>query len=96
MAVLKVSWCGITFVSFEHIVSNFPSLTYGFLGCAVTPSAMVCTCGDNSVSSCRSCSLAKGPGTSAGTFPMELSPSKEGPRGPRRGAKGSCGTPETS
>ena len=33
----------------------------------------------------RSCSRAKGPGTSAGAFPMELSLSGEGPRGPRRG-----------
>jgi hypothetical protein len=95
MVVLKVSWCGITFVPLERIVSNFPSLTYGFLGCAVTPSAMVCTWGDDSVSSCRSSSRATGPGTSAGAFPMELSLSKEGPRGPRRGAKGSCGTPGT-
>jgi hypothetical protein len=53
----------------------------------------VATWGDNSVSSCRSYRRAKGPGTSAGAFPTALSLSGEGPRGPRRGAKGSCGTP---
>ena len=49
--------------------------------------------GGNSVSSCRSYSAAKGPATSAGAFPMVLSLSGEDPRGPRRGAMGSCGTP---
>jgi hypothetical protein len=43
--------------------------------------------GDNSVSNCRSCSRAKGPGTRAGAFPMARSLSEEGPRGPRRGVK---------
>jgi hypothetical protein len=51
--------------------------------------------GDNSVVGCRSCSRAKGPGTSVGAFPVELSLSGENTRGPRRGAKGSCGTPGT-
>jgi hypothetical protein len=43
-------------------------------------------------SSCRSYSRAKGPGTSADAFTMAFSLSAEDPRGPRRGAKGSCGT----
>jgi hypothetical protein len=54
--------------------------------------------GDSSVSSYSSCSVAKGPGTSAGAFPihpMALSLSGEDPRGPRRGARGSWGTPGT-
>ena len=51
--------------------------------------------GDNSVSSCRSYGRAKGPGASAGAFPTARSLSGEGPRGPRRCAKGSCGTPGT-
>jgi hypothetical protein len=51
--------------------------------------------GDSSVSSCRSYSPAKCPGTSAGTFPVALSLSGEDPRGLRRGSKGSCGTPGT-
>ena len=38
-------------------------------------------------------SRAKGPGTSAGAFPMALSLSREDPRGPRCGAKGSVGPP---
>jgi hypothetical protein len=45
--------------------------------------------------SCRSYSPAKGPGASAGAFPMALSLSGEAPRGPQRGAKGFCGTPGT-
>ena len=51
------------------------------------------TWGDHSVRSCRSCTRAEGPGTSAGAFPMALSLSGEDSRGPRRDAKGSCGTP---
>jgi hypothetical protein len=51
--------------------------------------------GDNSVSSGRSYNRAKDPGTSAGAFPMALSLSGEDPRGLRRGAKGSGGTPGT-
>jgi hypothetical protein len=47
----------------------------------------------NSVSSRKSCGRAKGPGTGAGAFPMAHPLSGEGPRGPRRGAQGSCGTP---
>ena len=56
------------------------------------------TWGDNSVSSCRSYIRAKGPGTSAGAFPihpMALSLYGKDPRGPRGGAKGSRGTPRT-
>ena len=46
--------------------------------------------GDNSVSSCRSYSRAKGPSAGAGAFPtcMALSLYGEDPRVPRRGAKG--------
>ena len=44
--------------------------------------------GDNSVSSCRSYSGAKGPGTSAGVFPMALSLSGEGPRWFSTGCQG--------
>ena len=51
------------------------------------------TWGDNSVSSHKSCARAKGPGTSAGAFPVALSLSGEGPGGHWRGAKGSGGTP---
>jgi hypothetical protein len=51
------------------------------------------TWGDNSVSSRKSCARAKGPGTSAGAFPVALSLSGEGPGGHWRGAKGSGGTP---
>jgi hypothetical protein len=40
------------------------------------------TWGDNSVSSCRSYSRAKGPGTSAGTFPIALILYGYDPRGP--------------
>jgi hypothetical protein len=50
------------------------------------------------VSSRRSHSRAKAPGASAGVFPihrMARSLSGQGPRGPRRGAKGSCETPGT-
>ena len=60
----------------------------------------ICIWGGNSVSiACRSYSRAKSPaGTSAGAFPMEHSLCGEDPRGPRRGAKGSCdpGTPWVS
>jgi hypothetical protein len=51
------------------------------------------TWGDTSVSSCRSYNRATGPGTSAGAFPTARFLSGEDARGPRRGAKGSCGTP---
>jgi hypothetical protein len=53
--------------------------------------------GDNAVSSCRSYSRAKGPGTIyiAGAFPVALSLSGEGTRGPPRGARGCRGTPGT-
>jgi hypothetical protein len=54
--------------------------------------------GDNSVSTYRSYSRAKGAATSAEAFPihpMPLSLSGKSPRGPRRGAKGSCETPRT-
>jgi hypothetical protein len=50
------------------------------------------------VSSCRSYSRAKGPGTSVGAFPTALiSLSGEGPRGPRRGRvrRGPAGPPRT-
>ena len=40
------------------------------------------------MSSCRSYSRAKGPGTSAGAFPMALSLSGEGPRGSSTGCEG--------
>ena len=56
---------------------------------------LVATWGDNAVSSGGSYGRATGPGTSAGAFPMELFLSGEGARGPRRGTKGSCGTPGT-
>ena len=52
--------------------------------------------GDNSVSSCRSHSRAKGPGTSADAFSMARSLCGEGPRGHGRGTKGSCGTPASN
>jgi hypothetical protein len=63
--------------------------------CGAGVSILLSTWGDNPVSSRRSHSRAKGPGTSAGAFPVERSLSGEGPRGPRRGAKGSGGTPGT-
>jgi hypothetical protein len=53
--------------------------------------------GDSPVSSCRPCSLAKGPGASAGAFPMVLSLSGGGggggSKGSSSGCQGSCGTP---
>jgi hypothetical protein len=59
------------------------------------------TCGDNSVSSCRSYSPAKGPGTkfSAGAVPMALSLSGEGPRAgvlwdPQTGCQGVLWDPQ--
>jgi hypothetical protein len=58
-------------------------------GAARRAAARVAAWGDNAVSSCRSYSRAKCPGA----FPVALSLSGEGPRGPRRGAKGCCGTP---
>ena len=58
------------------------------------PEVVVGAWGDNPVSSC-SYSEPKGPGTSAGAFPMARSLSGEGPRGPGRGAKGSYKTPGT-
>jgi hypothetical protein len=71
-------------------------------GCPDTPPACPPaqrprTWGGNSVSSGRSHSRAKGPGTSAGAFPIHpMTPSLSGedPRGPQGGAKGSWGTPK--
>ena len=63
-----------------------------FLVGVTAPFVRQSTWGDNSVSSCRSYGQAKGPGASAGAFPVALSLYGEEPRGPRRSAKGSCGT----
>ena len=49
---------------------------------------MFITWGDNSVSSCSSCSRAKGPGTSAGAFSMARSLSGEDQRGSSTGCQG--------
>jgi hypothetical protein len=51
--------------------------------------------GDNSVSSCRLCSRATGPGTtSAGVFPVALSLSGEGPRRSSTGCEGGLWDPQ--
>ena len=51
------------------------------------------TWGGGAVSGCRSYGRAKGPRASVGAFSMALFLSGKDPRGHRRGAKGSCGTP---
>jgi hypothetical protein len=61
--------------------------------CGSAPRSAAGAWGDNPVSRCRSCSDAKGPGTSVCVFPMVLPLSGEGPRRPRHVAKGPCGTP---
>ena len=67
-------------------------------GCTVVlkMSSSLLPWGGDPVSGWRSCGRAKGPGTGAGAFAMAFSLSGGGPRGPRWGAKGSCGTPRVS
>jgi hypothetical protein len=79
----------------ELDVQRLREALHGELGRGVRGVLGALAWGDNSVSSCGSYSPATGPGTSAGALPMGLSLSGEGLGGPRRGAKGSCGTPGT-
>jgi hypothetical protein len=59
------------------------------------PAAGTSTWGDSSVSSCRSCSRAEGPGTRAGAFPMAF-PSWRGSKGSSAGCQGVLGAPWVS